>query len=45
MVKEIRNSKFTILFGCRFTAFGIGFHIDKWTMSIDLGPFWIGIEW
>jgi hypothetical protein len=46
MSKEFRTKSFTVLFGyTRFKSFGIGFHIDGWTAGIDLGVFWIGVEW
>lgn len=25
--------------------FGIGFNISKYGLTIDLGPFYIGVEW
>jgi hypothetical protein len=25
--------------------FGLGFCVDKWSVNLDLGPFWLFIEW
>lgn len=25
--------------------FGIGICIDKWGIDLDLGPFWLSLEW
>lgn len=25
--------------------FGLGFCVDKWSFTIDVGPFWLFIEW
>lgn len=45
MVKQLQisNSK-TLCFGTR-KGFGLGIVIDKWTLSIDLGIFWMALEW
>jgi hypothetical protein len=45
MVKYIRANRFTLLLGFRWSGFGIGFNIDKYSLGIDLGPCWIGLEW
>jgi hypothetical protein len=43
--KEIRSGKFYIHLGMNWKRFGFGFSIDRWALSIDLGPFWFGLEW
>lgn len=25
--------------------FGLGFNISRWAFSIDIGPFWVALEW
>lgn len=46
MSKGFRTKTVTVLFGyTEFSSFSIGFHIDKWTAGVDLGVFWIGVEW
>jgi hypothetical protein len=45
MVKEIRiRESLYLSFGTR-KGFGIGIIVDKWMLSIDIGPFWLGLEW
>jgi hypothetical protein len=45
MVKEIRiKDGLFMSFGTR-KGFGLGFVIDKWTLSIDFGIFWLALEW
>jgi len=45
MVKEIKISDgYYLAFGTR-KGFGLGIVIDKWTLSIDLGIFWLALEW
>lgn len=45
----VKNTFFTVhklTIGVGFsTRFGIGFCIDQWSVNIDLGPFWLFIEW
>ena len=42
---EVRVSKLWLQFGYSFARFAIGFSIDRWSANIDLGPFWISIEY
>lgn len=43
MSREIRIGSSYILIGiCK--GFGLGFHIDKYTMGIDIGPVYIWLE-
>ena len=45
MVKEIKiSNRCYLAFGTR-KGFGLGIVIDKWTLSIDLGIFWMALEW
>jgi hypothetical protein len=45
MVKEIKiKDGLFMSFGTR-KGFGLGIVIDKWTLSIDLGPLWLALEW
>ena len=32
-------------FGYSFSRFAVGFSIDRWSFSLDLGPIWISIEY
>jgi hypothetical protein len=42
----IHTNKVSIHFGyTQFKSFGIGIHVDRWSIGVDLGPFWIGVEW
>lgn len=43
--KEIKFKGIYTYFGISKSGFGIGFRVDKYSLSIDLGPFWIGVEW
>lgn len=41
---ELGVKKIWLTFG--YTAqIGLGFNINRYTLSIDLGPFYIGVEW
>jgi len=42
--KYIRIGKISIGGGVS-KRFGIGICIDKWSISIDLGPAWVYVEW
>jgi hypothetical protein len=43
MTREIRVGRSYILIGlCK--GFGIGFHIDKYTIGLDIGPMYIWLE-
>jgi len=45
MVKEIRiSNRLFMCVGIR-KGFGLGFSIDKWMLNIDLGNFWLALEW
>jgi hypothetical protein len=45
MVKEIRiSNRLLMCVGIR-KGFGLGIVIDKWTLSIDFGIFWLALEW
>jgi hypothetical protein len=45
MVKEIRISKKLLMCVGIRKGFGLGFSIDKWMLNIDLGIFWMALEW
>tara|TARA_R110000868_G_scaffold83628_2_gene235930 strand:- start:89 stop:226 length:138 start_codon:yes stop_codon:yes gene_type:complete len=45
MVKEIRISDSKYLCVGTRKGFGLGIVIDKFTLSIDLGIFWLALEW
>jgi len=46
MSKGFRTKSFTVLVGyTEFKSFGLGFHVDCYSLGIDLGVFWIGVEW
>lgn len=40
-----RFKRFTIVAGYSFTRFGFGFCIGRWSADLDLGFFWLGVEW
>lgn len=40
----VRLRKLTVGVGIS-KRFGIGFCIDKWSVSVDFGPAWVYIEW
>ena len=44
MIKQIQINKGYIMFGGSFKTFSVGFTIDKYGLSVNLGFFWIGIE-
>lgn len=44
MNKEIAKGKYWLHLGCNWKRFGLGFAIDRYSVSIDLGPFWFGLE-
>lgn len=37
--------RFTIVTGYSFTRFGFGFCISRWSVDLDLGFVWLGVEW
>jgi hypothetical protein len=37
--------RFTLVVGGSLTRFGFGFCISRWHADLDLGFFWIGVEW
>lgn len=45
MVKEIRISESKYLCVGTRKGFGLGIVIDRWTLTIDLGPLWLALEW
>lgn len=45
MNKEIRSGKYWIHFGMNWKRVALGFSIDRYALSIDIGPFWFGLEW
>ena len=42
---SVNFKHFTLVWGFTRKAFSVGFHIDTITAGIDLGPFYIGVEW
>ena len=32
-------------YGYNWKRFGLGFSIDRYAFSLNLGPFWFGVEW
>jgi len=45
MNKEIMAGRFWFHFGINWKRVALGFSIDRYALSIDLGPFWFGLEW
>jgi hypothetical protein len=45
MNKEINSGKYWIHFGMNWKRVALGFSIDRYALSIDIGPFWFGLEW
>lgn len=43
-IKEVRFFRWWVLFGFNLSHFGIGFGIDRSSFTLDLGPFWMNIE-
>jgi len=44
--KSKRTGKqITVVWGGGFTRFGLGFTVDRWLATVDLGFVWIGIEY
>ena len=41
---HIKLSKFYIAIGFNFKRFAVGFGIDAYSITLDLGPFWFSIE-
>jgi hypothetical protein len=44
MSKQIRIGRSSIIIGVA-RCFGLGFHIDRYSVSIDIGPFYIALEY
>ena len=44
VTREIRIGQTYIIIGVA-KAFGLGFHIDRYSLSIDIGPFYIALEY
>lgn len=44
MVKQIKLNKSYLMIGGNFKTFCVGFTIDKYGFSLNLGFFWIGLE-
>lgn len=44
MSKEFAVGKRWVSFGHSWRGFGIGFRIDKYSLSLDLGFIWFGVE-
>jgi len=42
--KEIRIGQTYIIIGVA-RAFGLGFHIDRYSLGLDLGPFYIWLQY
>lgn len=40
----MNSISFTVVVGVA-KCIGLGFHLDKYHFGIDLGPFYIGVEW
>jgi hypothetical protein len=38
-------NKFTLVIGYSFLRFGLGFHISRNNVELDLGVIWLGVEW
>ena len=43
--KYIKSLKIWVHYGFFLKRFGLGFTIDRYQISIDLGPLWLGLEW
>jgi hypothetical protein len=44
MTREIRIGQTYIIIGVA-KAFGLGFHIDRYSLGLDLGPFYIWLQY
>ena len=50
MVKTItiprkKKKSYIFLVGGMAKRFGLGIYLDKWSFGIDVGPFWVSVEW
>jgi hypothetical protein len=45
MNKEIMAGRCWIHVGINWKRVALGFSIDRWALSIDIGPFWLSLEW
>lgn len=43
MSKQIRIGRMYLIIGVA-RGFGLGFHIDRYSLGIDIGPFYIWLE-
>lgn len=44
-LKSKRTGKqITFVWGGSFTRFGVGFQVDKWSATLDLGFVWVAVE-
>ena len=44
MIKQVQIGKRYLMFGGNWKTFCVGFTIDNYGFSINLGFFWIGLE-
>jgi hypothetical protein len=44
MIKQIKINKSYLMVGGNWKSFSVGFTIDKYGISVNLGFFWIAIE-
>ena len=42
---RIGNTRFYYHIGRNWKRVALGFTCDKWGLNLDIGPFWIGVEW
>lgn len=45
MNKSVRVGKVSFYVGFTRYGLGLGFHVDRWSANVDLGPLWFGVEW
>ncbi len=44
MIKEFKVGKKWVSIGATYRRFAIGFAVSPWSIDIDLGFFWLGVE-
>lgn len=42
--RHTKIGKLYIIYGYNFKRFAVGISIDRWSINLDLGPFWLSFE-